>query len=600
MSDETNPPEPIEIDVEALRRRYDEERLKRLRPEANAQFHEMKGEFARFADDPYADPNFTRDPVTEEVDALIIGGGFGGLLTAGRLREQGVDKFRIVDRAGDFGGTWYWNRYPGIACDVESYIYLPMLEETGYVPTEKYAKGAEIFAYCQQLARRYDLYGNALFHTVVNGAVWNEDRGRWIVSTDRGDQIAARFLVSAKGLYTTAKLPGIPGIESFQGKSFHTWRWDYDYTGGDSTGAPMVKLHDKTVGVIGTGSTSLQCVPHLGAAAKQLYVIQRTPGTVAPRGNRPTDPEWAASLEPGWRRRRMENFTLITAGVPQPEDMVDDGWTDILREISSTIGGEAKAGDPADMERAQFVKMEKMRRRIEQIVKDKATAEALKPYYHYLCKRPGFSDEYLDTFNLPNVTLLDTAGKGVERITPKGVVVAGREYALDCLIYATGFDSMTEYTREAGFDFIGPGGLSLSEHWSNGTRTLYAMQTSRFPNLFLLHLIQAGISFNYMHIAEEQAKHIAYVIGACLQRNIKAIEPSRAAEDAWVDAIVASGAARRAFLDSCTPGYINHEGRRTKAVELNAPYPPGPVVYIERLEKLRAEDSLEGFDTRGW
>jgi len=563
MPDPTKP-EAIEIDVEALKRRYDEERLKRIRPEANAQFQEMKGQFSRFADDPYADPNFTRDPVVEDVDALIIGGGFGGLLTAGRLRERGIDSFRIVDRAGDFGGTWYWNRYPGIACDVESYIYLPMLEETGYVPTEKYAKGSEIFAYCQQLAQRFDLYGNALFHTVVNGAVWNEERGRWIVSTDRGDQIAARFLVSAKGLYTTAKLPGIPGIESFEGKSFHTWRWDYGYTGGDSNGAPMVGLADKTVGVIGTGSTSLQCVPHLGASAKQLYVIQRTPGTVAPRGNRPTDPEWAASLEPGWRRKRMENFTLITAGVPQAEDMVDDGWTDILREISSTIGGEAKAGDPADIERAQFVKMEKMRRRIESVVKDKATAEALKPYYHYLCKRPGFSDEYLDTFNRPNVTLLDTEGKGVERITPKGVVVGGREYALDCLIYATGFDSMTEYTREAGFDFIGREGLALSEHWSQGTRTLFAMQTSRFPNLFLLHLIQAGISFNYMHIAEEQAKHIAYVIGTCLERNIKAIEPSRAAEDAWVDAIIATGDMRRAFLDSRSGGLHRAAGEAAR------------------------------------
>ena len=573
MADKTN-----DIDFEALKRRYEAERAKRMRADATDQFHALEGPFDA---DPFAGPPAPREPVVEDVEVVIVGGGFAGLLVGARLREAGVERLRIVDKAADVGGTWYWNRYPGVRCDVESYIYLPLLEETGFLPSEKYASGPEILEHCRRIARQWRLYEGALFQTEVTGAAWDDAARRWSVSTSRGDRLSARFLVSCKGLYSSAKLPVIPGIETFAGRSFHTSRWDYGYTGGDADGAGMVGLKDKTVGLIGTGCTGIQCVPPLSEWAGRLFVFQRTPNSIDVRGNRPTDPDWARSLAPGWRAHRMENFTLVTSGVPQAENLVDDSWTDILSEIAPPRG--AGGIDPAAVERAQMMRMERVRRRIEAIVQDPATAEALKPWYHYMCKRPGFSDDYLEAYNRPNVTLVDTDGKGVERITPMGVVVAGREYPVDCLVYATGFEFMLDYTREAGFDVIGREGLALSRHWSEGLRTLFGVQTDRFPNFFLVSLIQAGVSFNYMHIADAQAGHIAQAIGRSLAQGHRIVEPTTDAVDAWVDGILAGGERRHAVLDRCTPGYINQEGRRDQAFELNAPYPGGPMSYLELL-----------------
>jgi len=586
----------FEVDLEGLTQRYAEERLKRLRPDTTGQFQELKGRFAHFAKDPHADPHLARGPIVDDVDVLIIGGGVGGLLVGGRLRERGVQSLRIVEKGADFGGTWYWNRYPGVRCDVESYVYFPMIEETGYIPSEKYATGAEIYGHCRRIAERYRLYDGALFQTDVTGAAWNAERSRWIISTSRGDEIAARHVVSCKGLYDSPKLPGIPGVETFEGRSFHTSRWDYGYTGGDAGGG-LVNLRDKVVGVIGTGSTGIQCMPPLAEWAKHLNVFQRTPSSIDVRNNRPTDPAWARTLEPGWQRRRSENFTLVTAGVAQPVDLVDDAWTDIVAGAASPTRAAAATTepiDPAAFQTAQLKKMEKVRRRIDAIVRDRPTAEALKPYYHYFCKRPGFSDDYLQAFNRPNVTLVDTAGKGVECITPRGVVVAGREYALDCLVYATGFEFMGDYVREAGFDVIGRDGVPLSRHWSGGVRSLFGMQTCGFPNFFTVSLIQAGVSVNYTHIADEQAKHIAYVIDRCLRSDIAAVEPATEAMDAWVASILEKTPERRAFLDACTPGYINQEGRRDSAFEHNAPHPGGPAAYIERLETWRQDGRMEG------
>jgi cyclohexanone monooxygenase len=595
----TEDSEAFDVDLEGLAQRYAEERLKRLRPDTTAQFRALDGDLAGFARDPHADPSFSRDPIESDVDVLVIGGGFAGLLVGGRLRERGVRSLRLVDKAADFGGTWYWNRYPGVRCDVESYVYFPMLEETGYVPSEKYATGAEIHEHCRRIAQVYGLYEGALFQTDVTGARWDAERSRWIVTTSRGDAIAARHLVSCKGLYSTPKLPGIPGVETFEGRSFHTSRWDYGYTGGGPDGR-LANLKDKTVGVIGTGSTGIQCVPPLADWAKRLYVFQRTPSSIDERNNRPTDPAWARALEPGWHRRRTENFTLVTAGVPQAEDLVNDAWTEIVGGAASPTRAAAAAApiDPADFQALQLKKMEKVRRRIDAIVEDRPTAEALKPYYHYFCKRPGFSDDYLQTFNRPNVSLVDTAGKGVERVTPRGVVVAGREYALDCLVYATGFEFMGDYTREAGFDVIGPGGLALSRHWADGVRSLFGVQTCGFPNFYTVSLIQAGVSVNYTHIADEQAKHIAYVIGRCLEGDLATVEPRAEAVDAWVGSVLANTAARRAFLDDCTPGYINQEGRRDSTFERNAPHPGGPAAYVERLEQWRAEGRMEDLIVR--
>lgn len=584
-----------QIDLDALSKRYAEERQKRIRPEALSQYQPMKGRFGDFDKDPHAEPGYNREPVIKDADVLVVGGGFGGLLTGAHLRRMGVKDITIVDRAADFGGTWYWNRYPGVRCDVESYVYVPLLEETGVVPSEKYASGEEIFEHCQRIANHYDLYRGAMFQTVVAKLCWNDTRRRWIVTTDRGDEIAARFVVSCTGLLSTPKLPGIPGIETFEGHSFHTSRWDYGYTGGGEDGR-LTGLRGKKVGVIGTGSTGIQCVPPLAEWAEHLYIFQRTPCSVDVRGNRPTDPDWAARLPPGWQRERVQNFTYWTSGMRHGTDLVADGWTNLLSQPAAVTGGGSEAADPEEMQRAEILKMESVRRRIESMVDDKTTAEALKPYYNYFCKRPGFSDDYLQTFNRPNVTLVDTQGRGVERITPTGVVVAGRVYDLDCLIYATGFDFMTEYSRESGLDIVGRNGLSLDEHWSKGARTLYGIQTRSFPNFFLMSLVQSGISINYMHIADEQTRYIAEVISHALSNDIETVEPTAEAENEWVYKVVALSGPRRAFLESCTPGYFNYEGARPENLELNEPFGGGVLEYLKVLQGWRGDGSMPALE----
>jgi cyclohexanone monooxygenase len=587
--------ETIDLDLVALHKKYAEERAKRLRDDANSQYQELNGKFADFDRDPFADPSFTRDPIESDVDVLIIGGGFGGLLAGGRLREQAIKDLCIIEKGGDFGGTWYWNRYPGAACDVESYIYLPMLEEVGYVPQEKYSKSPEIYAHCKMLAERFDLYRAALFQTVVTDLSWDEARARWIASTDRADRIAAKFVISACGFIAKPKMPGIPGIESFEGHAFHTSRWDYGYTGGDEKGG-MTGLADKRVGIIGTGATAIQAVPHLAESAGRLFVFQRTPSSVDIRANQPTDEDWAKTLKPGWQRERILNFTTIMSGGFQPQDMVDDGWTDIIRNIMPDPTVPFDQVDWAEVQRREMAKMERTRQRVAAIVKDPATAEALKPYYHYLCKRPCFHDEYLDAFNTETVTLVDTKGKGVERITAKGVVVAGEEYELDCLIYATGFDFMQEYTRSTGFEIHGRGGQSLSDYWSDGAKTLFGFHSRGFPNLFMISAIQASATYNYLHVVDEQARHLAQLVRQLQSDKVRTIEPTEADQAAWIEEIVAGIPMARAFQERCTPSVYNYEGKVTASVQHNAFHPAGPLVYINRLKEWREEGSFKGFE----
>jgi cyclohexanone monooxygenase len=595
MQDSSDGKATLGFDPDALRQKYAEERAKRMRTDAAAQYQRLAGKFAQFADDPHVEPGFTREPVHEEIDVLIIGGGFSGLITAARLRHEKVESIRIIEKGGDFGGTWYWNRYPGAACDIESYIYLPMLEELGYVPTEKYVKAPEIYEYCRMMGRRYDLYPAALLQTTVTGLHWDTKAARWIASTNRNDRIAARFAIVAPGILSQPKLPGIPGIETFTGHSFHTSRWDYEYTGGNERGG-LVGLADKRVGIIGTGATAIQCVPHLGQSAKHLYVFQRTPSSVDARNNVPTDDVFKRALKPGWHQHRMVNFNNLTSGIPEKEDLVADGWTDILADLAFILSSGSDAPDPKKIEVALFAKMEKSRQRISAIVKDPATAEALKPYYSYLCKRPCFSDEYLQTFNRDNVTLVDTAGKGVERITPTGAVVAGKEYPLDCLIYATGFEWLGEFASQIGFEIHGRDGLALSDRWSQGTRTMHGMQTRGFPNMFILGLAQNGVTPNYTHLAEERAIHLAYLLTRCIKEKIHTIEPTQEAEDKWVEEIIAQRGPRRAFLESCTPSYYNQEGRDTPATALNDIYGAGSVAFFKVLADWRAQDALQGLE----
>ncbi|MCX7863870.1 MAG: NAD(P)/FAD-dependent oxidoreductase, partial [Novosphingobium sp.] len=353
-------PSDTTIDFEALKRKYEEERQKRLRADAMDQYAALEGEFAHFDTDPFVEPGFTREPVSREADVLIIGGGFAGLLTGAHLRKRGVRDIVVIDKAGDFGGTWYWNRYPGIRCDVESYTYIPLLEDTGFMPTEKYAKGAEIFEQCKRIGKHFDLYRDALFQTEAKSLDWDEARQRWIIRTSRNDEIAARFVVACTGHYSKPKLPRIPGIHSFKGHMFHTSRWDYSYTGGNADGG-LTGLVGKKVGVLGTGSTGIQCVPPIAEYAEHLYLFQRTPISIDVRGNRPTDVDWFRSLKPGWQKERMQNFTDWTSGIRRGEDLVNDGWTNLLGEPAAVTGGVVGEVDPEELLRKELLKMERVR-----------------------------------------------------------------------------------------------------------------------------------------------------------------------------------------------------------------------------------------------
>jgi cyclohexanone monooxygenase len=590
------------FDPDAMREKYRTERKKRLRPDANDQYQQVNGDFAHFVDDPYVEPGFSREPLTDEIDVVVIGGGISGLLAGTRLRQRGVETFRIIEKGGDFGGTWYWNRYPGIACDIESYVYLPLLEELDYVPKEKYSGGPEIHAHCLAIARKFDLYRDVCFQTEVTDLRWNEETSRWLISTNRGDAMKAKFVCLANGYLQRPKLPGIPGIDTFKRHTFHTSRWDYTYTGGDSDGN-LVGLRDKRVGIIGTGASAVQCIPHLGRDAAELYVFQRTPSSVDVRNNRETDPDWQATLEPGWHKNRMDNFHTLTTGGFQEEDLVNDGWTDIIRKLLAML---TNADQPdlspealaKSLETADFTKMEEIRARVSSIVEDPTTAEALKPYYRQFCKRPCFHDEYLPTFNRPNVTLVDTQGKGVEQVTEKGVVVAGEEYELDCLIFATGFEVGTEYARRAGYEPVGRAGITLTQKWDDGITTLHGMHVHGFPNCFVMSIAQSGFTVNFPHVFNEQAKHIAYVIDNALAKGIDSLEVSEEAEARWVEAILERSDRNVEFSEQCTPGYYNNEGTPSRKTRQSSFYFGDPGEFEQILEDWRTDGDMKGLQRR--
>jgi cyclohexanone monooxygenase len=597
----------IDFDPDALRARYMAERDRRIRPDGAAQYVEVKARFSRYAEDPFVEPGFTREPLSDQVEFTIIGGGFGGLLMGARLREAGVESLRVVEAAGDFGGTWYWNRYPGAMCDVESYCYLPLLEELGYIPRHKYSFAPEILEHSRNIARRFRLYDDALMQTRVTGLAWDETEGLWTVRTDRGDGFRTRYVAMANGPLSRPKLPGIPGIDAFEGHTFHTSRWDYRYTGGDSHGN-LTGLRDKRVGVIGTGATAVQCIPHLGEAARRLYVFQRTPSSVDVRNNARTDPAWAASLKPGWQKRRMDNFNTLVSGGDAEEDLVRDGWTDIFRNLTGVAVREAsrRIGRPITREEreelmvlADYRKMNQVRARVDAIVNDKATAEALKPWYRQFCKRPCFHDEYLQTFNRRNVTLVDTQGRGVERLTGNAVVANGREYEVDCLIFATGFEVGTSFTRRAGYDIVGVGGRTLSDHWAQGFRTMHGLASHGFPNCFFLGFNQSAIPVSVPIALDRQARQVIYMLGEARARGRLIIEVSEAGEQAYVDEVRGLSRIGERFYQECTPGYYNAEGAPESGEGFfSMMYAGGTLRFFDLLDAWRDEGSLAGLELR--
>jgi cation diffusion facilitator CzcD-associated flavoprotein CzcO len=590
---------PGRIDKEALRRKYAEERDKRLRPDGNRQYLRLAGDYAHYLDDPHT-PWTEREPRTERRTVVCVGGGFAGLVVAARLREAGVD-VSIIDKGGDFGGTWYWNRYPGAQCDTASMVYLPLLEETGHMPTEKYVHGPEILAHCQRIGRQFGLYDDALFHTEVTGLAWDEADQQWVITTARGDRLTARFVALGTGPLSVPKLPGIPGIGSFRGHSFHTSRWDYEYTGGDPDGAPMSKLAGQRVGIIGTGATAVQCVPQLSRACRELYVFQRTPSSVDVRNNHPIDPHWFAGVAtPGWQQRWLENFTDNQSGGTADTDLVQDGWTDIARRVRARIGAlpledRSPAAMLAAFEESDFEKMAEIRARADAVVRDPDTAQRLKAWYRQLCKRPCFHDEYLQAFNSPGTQLVDTDGKGVQQITAAGVVAAGRLYELDCIIYASGFEVGTPYTQRAGFEVTGRGGGTLSEYWADGMRTLHGIHARGFPNLLFVQPTQgANLISNVPHNIVDSARTIAATVRHVVDHGFATVEPSQAAEDAWVKLLL-SGPGSLIGGPDCTPGYYNNEGQDPGAF-LGRGYPYGPSAYFAYIDKWRASGTFDGLE----
>jgi cation diffusion facilitator CzcD-associated flavoprotein CzcO len=426
---------------------------------------------------------------------------------------------------------------------------------------------------------------------------WDSELLRWIIATNHGDRIRARFVAMANGYLQKPKLPGIEGITAFEGHTFHTSRWDYDYTGSD-----LANLADKKVGIIGTGATAIQCVPHLAKAVKELLVFQRTPSTVDVRGNRPTDQDWSESLRDGWQRRRIENFQLLTAGGEADEDLVDDAWTSIVKKLfvmrQTSVEGMSDEERLQAVELADFAKMEEIRARVDSIVADPATAEALKPWYGYFCKRPCFHDDYLQSFNRDNVRLVDTKGKGVQRITSGGVVVDGIEHSIDCLIFATGFEVGTDYSRRTGFDIVGREGLTLTDRWRDGVQTLHGLAVNGFPNCFILSIAQSGFTVNFPYLLDVQAQHTAEVIAWALGNDAAELEATADAESAWVATIVARSGASADRAKSCTPGYYNREGQANAKTRQGSFFYGTPTEYADILAASRANGTPEGFEIR--
>jgi cyclohexanone monooxygenase len=550
-----------------------------------ADYMAMEGEFSRYLDDVYSAPPVERDPLTDECDVLVIGAGFAGLLLWWKLRDAGFADVRFCEKGGDVGGTWYWNRYPGIACDVESYSYLPLLEEMGYFPSMKFASGFEILEYSQAMAERSGFYDRCLFHTTVERTEWDEATARWTVFTDRGDKMRARVVVLANGILTTPKLARIEGMQSFKGQTFHTSRWDYN-----------VDLKDKRVGIIGTGATAVQVIPEIAKVVKELYVFQRTPSTIDVRDQRATKPEeireW--SVTPNWAKARRERLAMISAGrtALQANDDFLAGRTDAFKPVKQYERELTPDELLAKQLDTNFRVMEQIRARVDAIVKDPKTAAALKPYYPYGCKRPTFHDEFLPTFNLPHVTLVDTAPNGVARINERGVVHDDKEYPLDVLIYATGFQWMATST----FNMIkGRGGRTLRDKWTTeGTKTFLGMHSQGFPNLFIVSGPQGGGGqFNFTGTVDSHTDYVVWMLKTMRERGATVLDIKKEPEVAYAQHCKEVDIRTAAFRDCLS--YYNGEGGAEPG---SLAYYGGPAKWHELRKAAQASMEPYVFEAR--
>jgi cyclohexanone monooxygenase len=599
----TDIPPKEEIDIPALRAKHLQERDKRLTKTGQAQYERLTSDLAAdYEHDPFT-PVTPRDPIHEDLEVAILGAGWTGVLAGYHLTKLGVTDFRHIDHAGDFGGVWYWNRYPGLQCDNDAYCYLPLLEETGYMPSKQFSDGYEIYDYFKLIANKFRLYDGALFHTMITGLRWDEGIRRWRVSTSRGDELRARFVIMAGGVLNMPKLPGIPGIHTFKGEMFHTARWDHGYTGGSWRNPVLDKLGDKRVAIVGTGATAVQAVPYLAKYAKRLYVLQRTPPNIDARHNPPTDPEWAKSLKPGWQAERMANFHRAAQEVllPGEADLVCDIWTELNRNLNAELEAEGWPQPTpeeftARRELMDYRVMERMRRRVDAIVNDKRTAEALKPWFRFMCKRPLSSNDYYPTFNLPNVKLIDvSATQGLEAMTENGFVADGIEYPIDCMIFASGFEVTSDLERRWGIPIVeGKGGQSIYDHWRDGPSTFHGVMTDKFPNMFYTGFVQGATNSTTTEQFGRQCEHIAYIVAEARRLGAEAVEPTKAAVEAYVAHMRSNEIDLASFLGECTPSYFNNEGEARPKWALFRGYLPGWDNFMKMLREWRENGELAG------
>lgn len=621
--------------------KYAEERDKRLnlRPDGLKQYTNihLSEKYSDLGKDPWIDYDALaqEEPSLKDgnrIKFLITGGGHSGLLYAHRLIEAGFksDDIRIIDTAGGFGGTWYWNRYPGLMCDVESYIYLPLLEETGFVPSYKYSPGYEIRKNAEKIAEIDNL--KALFSTKVDSLEWDEEKGEWIVKMTRnfgprhgshGLTVRTQFVLTAGGIFPDPKVPNVPGYDLLRSQKhiFHTSRWDWDYTGGSERNPAMENLKDKVVAIIGTGATAVQAVPAVAKWAKRLYVFQRTPSHCGARKQRETDPKtWSeVAYKKGWQVERQDNFNSFLTNDPEPINLVNDGWTD-------TPGSSGTLGNPRlvtaselDEHFNRMIKLdlpqaEKVRARVDEVVKDPATAEKLKAWYPNWCKRPTFHDDYLEAFNKPNVVLVDTDGKGVERYTKDGLTANGTDYEIDVLILGTGFQfhmSAVAPTSRMHAKTIGRDGRELQEKWASADYgTLIGVATNQFPNLFFNAVSGFGSSFNLTSTNDVNARLVANIISqaSCRARdpNKLIIEATKVGEDEYIEE-VKKRALALSVIATCTPGYFSEEGSASRSHSTEgssdsakyAPWGGGARDFSRMVEAYKAKGDLKGFDIRG-
>lgn len=515
----------------------------------------------------------------------------------------------------------------GIACDTESYIYLPLLEETGYVPETKYATGNEIRLYADLLADKWNLRDKALFGANITSVVWDAKASKWTSTMTQEDisvnkierKIRSDFVFLTTGLFDHPKLPRIPGLEDFRGASFHTSRWDYSITGGSPSDPSLSLLKDKRVGVIGTGATAVQAVPHLAKWAKELFVFQRTPASVDIRNNRATDPvEWSDKIAAtkGWQRERRANFDACMCPGVSPHTGMD-----LVSDAFSHLNASAQLGSPFQvtndnigeyLDKIHTIDMPRqarLRARVAEIVRDKKTAEALTNWYPSWCKRPGVHDDYLQSFNLSSVHLVDTDGKGVDRITETGVVAGGgEEIPLDVLVFSTGYGLVVGGGRDAifSFDTVGRAGRSLEDKFlQGGTSTLHGVMSHDFPNLFWLGPWQSGVSANYTTTLDNLTKHIAFIVSQAIKKKGEncLIETTVEAEEAWTGRVLQSALAF-AGMAGCTPNYMNREGDMDRiskpADQLKAAkgalWGLGIGDYVRTIEDWEANGRLEGLE----